>query len=197
MTHILSPKIEGRERNIIMGTILGGSSIVRPTKGRNCYLSMRSKDLNWLRWKATELEQFASCDPITVEKTNRWHSICYPVFNEFRDLFYTESNDRKLDGSTLDLLQDLALAVWFADCGKYVDGKVMLNTHIWKEEGSHKVVEYFKCLDWNSEVCTERKNFRVRISEQSSKDFLKITMPHLPHFFIEQATPFRNANQEQ
>ena len=193
MTHVLSPKISNRQRNIIIGTILGGSSVVKPSKGRNCYLSMRSKNIDWLRWKATELRALATQDPITVEKTNRWHSICYPIFNELREAFYTDKK-RHLEDDALDLLQDSAMGVWFGDCGRYENERIVLNTHVWGEDGSKLVVEYFAKLDWKSEVFTERKNFRVRLDEKSSEDFLRITMPQMPHFFFNQATPFRIPN---
>jgi hypothetical protein len=196
MTHVLSPKLNNRQRNIIIGTILGGSSVVKPSKGRNCYLSMRSKNIDWLRWKATELRSLATQEPITVEKTNRWHSICYPIFNEFREMFY-DGKDRVLTEDALDLLQDLAMGIWFGDCGRHENGLVILNTHIWKEKGSKLIVEYFDKLDWKAEVFTERKNYRVRLDEESSEDFLKICMPQMPHFFLNQATPFRSASQDQ
>lgn len=167
--------------------------MVKPSKGRNCYLSMRSKNIDWLRWKATELQSLATQDPITVEKTNRWHSICYPLFNEFRDMFY-EDNKRVLSEDALDLLQDLAMGVWFGDCGRHQNQKVVLNTHVWGEEGSQLIVDYFDKLDWKAEIFTERKNYRVRLDEESSADFLRISMPPMPHFFLKQATPFRIAN---
>lgn len=196
MTHILSPKVNNRQRNIIIGTILGGSSVVKPSRGVNCYLSMRSKNLEWLRWKATELRNLATQDPITVEKTNRWHSICYPIFNEYRDMFYKD-NQRLLREDSLDTLQDLAIGAWFGDCGRYENRRVVLNTHIWGESGSELIAKYFENLDWKSEVFTERNNYRVKLDEKSSEDFLKIVMPHMPHFFLTQAIPFRIPNPDQ
>ena len=47
---------------------------------------MRNKDLDWLKFKAKELSNLATKEPITSEKTFRWHSICYPLFNEFEEI---------------------------------------------------------------------------------------------------------------
>lgn len=185
MTHFINPKITSRQRNFIIGTILGGSSIVKPSKGKNCYLSMRSKDLVWLKFKAEELKSLASYEPITVEKTNRWHSICYPLFNEFNQMFYDGASERKLDMEVLNLLQDVALAIWFGDCGKYENGQVILNTHIWGETGSQAIADYLACLECPAEVFRERNNYRVRLVEKSSVDFLKIIVPHLPKFLLD------------
>ena len=156
MTHIINPNITSSQKNIVIGTILGGSSIVKPSKGKNCYLSMRSKNINWLRYKATELENLSTTKPIIVEKTNRWHSICYPFFNKYRDLFY-EENDRKLSSDILDLLQAKSIAIWFGDCGKFKKNQLVLNTHIWKKEGTELIHQWMCALEWDSKIFLERK----------------------------------------
>jgi hypothetical protein len=179
MTHIINPKITQRQRAFVIGTILGGSSIVKPTRGKNCYLSMRSRDIQWLRYKATELQSLASNNPITVEKTNRWHSICYPLFNEFRDMFYDKGR-RSLNLNNLSLLRDITLAIWFGDCGIRVHDSVVINTHIWNEEGTKIISEYFGYLGYESEIVKQRDNYRVRLDKKSSMDFFKIVAPHLP-----------------
>lgn len=145
---------------------------------------MRGRDIEWLRYKATELDSLASKDPITVEKTNRWHSVCYPFFNEFRNQFYNNQGERRLKIEELSGLYDTALAVWFGDCGKYEKELVILNTHIWKEKGSKTIVKYFGYLDYKAEIFKERSNFRVRLDKRSSVDFLNIIGPALPHFFV-------------
>lgn len=181
MTHIINPQITPKQKNIIIGTILGGSSIVKPNKGKNCYLSMRSKNIDWLKFKANELKNLASSDPITVEKTNRWHSICYPIFNDFEKMFY-ENGERKLESDTLNLLQELSLAVWFIDCGKVIKNKILLNTHIWGEKGTQQIAEYLNSLEWKSNIVMERKNYRVKIEEESSKEFLQMCKSSVPQF---------------
>lgn len=173
MTHIINPQINNKQRSIIIGTILGGSSIVRPTKGKNCYLSMRDKDLNWLEFKAKELENLSVKDPITKEKTHRWHSICYPLFNEFESMFY-ENKKRKLKIEVLNLLQEASIAVWYKDCAALNKNKIILNTHIWGEEGTKLCVKYFNSLEWDAEIYKERKNYRIKFSENSSKEIIKM-----------------------
>jgi|LakMenE01Jun11ns_1017448.scaffolds.fasta_scaffold9585233_2 hypothetical protein len=174
MTHIINPKITVRQKCIIIGTILGGSSIIMPKKGKNCYLSMRSKDLNWLNFKAKELNNLATKEPIIAEKTYRWHSVCYPIFNEFYEMFYKDK-ERNLKIETLNLLQDLSIAIWFKDCGNInKNGSITFNTHVWNKNGSEIVCEYFNSLEWKSSVFTERKNYRVKIEEQSAKEVIKM-----------------------
>jgi len=179
MTHTINPKVTQNQKFLIIGTILGGSSIIKPKKGKNCYMSMRDKDMDWLKFKADQLKDLASRSPLTIEKTNRWHSICYPIFNEYHDMFYKGKN-RVLNIDHLNLLHDSSIAIWFGDVGKCEKGSVVMNTNIWGKKGSETIVEYFKSLDWQAELFMERKNYRVKISEESAKDFLKLCDPYLP-----------------
>ena len=112
MTYFSSPELTNWQRQIVLGTILGGSSIVKPSKGRNCYLFMRSRYRDWLAYKSHELNIFSSQRPFTEEgNTLRWHSNCYPVFNEFRDLFYVDGV-KAVKMEILDTLKDTGLAIW-------------------------------------------------------------------------------------
>jgi hypothetical protein len=179
MTHMINPKVTQSQRFLIIGTILGGSSIIRPKKGKNCYLSMREKDISWLRHKADQLKDFASQSPMTIEKTNRWHSVCYPIFNEFYEMFY-ENGKRTLKAKDLNLLHVSSLAVWFGDAGKCKGKSVVLNTNIWGKDGTELIVEYFRSLEWGAHSFLERKNYRVKIDEESSEDFLGMVSQYLP-----------------
>jgi len=176
---MINPKITQAQKFLIIGTILGGSSIIKPQKGKNCYMSMRDKDLSWLKFKAEQLKDLTSQSPLTIEKTNRWHSVCYPIFNEYHEMFYKGKN-RVLKIEHLNLLHDSSIAIWFGDAGKCKGDQVVINTNIWGKKGTEIIVEYFKSLDWQSEGFLERKNCRVRLDVESSKEFLKLVSPYLP-----------------
>lgn len=179
MTHMINPKITTKQKSLIIGTILGGSSIIKPKKGKNCYLSMRDKDLVWLKYKADQIEELASQSPLTIETTNRWHSVCYPLFNEYHEMFY-QGKKRVLKADVLNLLHDSSLAIWFGDAGKCKENTIILNTNIWGKKGTELIREYFDSLDWNVEVFMERKNYRIKFDEESSKDFLSLCSQYLP-----------------
>ena len=179
MTHMINPTVTAQQKFLIIGTILGGSSIIRPKKGKNCYLSMRDKDIDWLKHKADQIKDLASQSPMTIEKTNRWHSVCYPLFNEFYEMFYDNGN-RSLKMKDLNLLHDSSIAVWFGDSGKCNGKNVVLNTNIWGKTGTESVVEYLSSLDWKSSVFLERGNYRIKIDEDSSEEFLNMVASYLP-----------------
>lgn len=181
MTHYINPKLSDREKDIIKGTVLGGSSIIKPTGGKNCYLSMRSKDGQWLDFKSYELRGLSSQEPVTIEKTNRWHSLCYPIFNDIRILFW-DKKERKISDEALEKLTFISYLIWFGDVGTYKNGIVTLNTHIWGEEGTEKIVKHFDTVGYDSVIFLERKNFRVKLSKDSSYNFMRSISPFFPHF---------------
>lgn len=179
--HTISPPMTSREKQIIIGTILGGSSIIKPSKGKHCYLAMRGKLGAWLEHKAFQLSKFATEKPFSIEKTNRWHSLCYPIFDEFRANFYYRDK-RRLKIEQLEGLHDIALAIWYGDAGKFHRGQVILNTHIWGEKGTKVFRQYFELIDYSAELFKERGRSRLRLDEESSRKFIKLVCPHLPLF---------------
>lgn len=188
MTYFTSPELIDWQKQIVLGTILGGSSIVKPSKGRNCYLFMRSRHRDWLAYKSHELQLFSSQRPFTEEgNTLRWHSNCYPVFNEFRDLFYIEGV-KTVNMEILNRLRDIGLAVWYGDCGKVKNKKVVLNTHKFGEDGTNMIVRYFNEVDIECTVITERKNYRVQMTEEGSERFLMTIAHRLPDFMLSRLT---------
>lgn len=184
MTHYFNPDLSWRQNQIILGTILGGSSLIKPKNGKNVYLSMRSKDGQWLDWKSTQLLEVTSQEPVTIEKTNRWHSLCYPIFSDLRNSFF-KNNKRNLTLEVLEksALSDISFMIWFVDVGSYDKGSLVFNTNIWGEKGTKNIKKYFSLLDWDSEIVMERKGFRIKLDENSSKEMLKLISPLFPHFY--------------
>jgi hypothetical protein len=166
-----NPIFTKRHWQLIAGTILGGSSLIKSKKGKHYYLSMRGKDAKWLEYKAQWLNDFSSSTPFTEEKTNRWHSLCSPVFDQFQDLFYKDGK-RYLDVEVLSQLWDFGLMIWYRDCGKY-NKEITFNTHVWGESGSQTIVYYFELCGWNSKIIKERTYFRVKLDKESSIKLFK------------------------
>ena len=58
MTYQNGPTLNSYQKQILLGTILGGSSIIKPERGKNCYLAMRDYDQEWLSYKIELLKDF-------------------------------------------------------------------------------------------------------------------------------------------
>lgn len=180
--HVVNPKLSDRIYQIVKGTVLGGSSLTLSKGSKNCYLSMRSKDENWLQYKSDELKTLSSLKPFTLEKTNRWHSLCYPLLSEIKNLLYNNKTRIIKEGS-LDDLKDIAYMIWFGDCGSCKRGIITLNTHIWGEENTHEIIKYFNESGFNCLYYDEYGKSRIKFDKKSSSMILKIISPHFPHFF--------------
>jgi len=166
-----------------MGTVLGGSSIVKPAKGKNCYLFMRSKNKEWLIYKTDELTGLSSQRPFNVEgNTLRWHSSCYPIFNEFYDLFY-KNKKKNVTMQILDKLRDIGLATWYGDVGKLKKNKITLNTHKFGLKGTKIIAQFLTEVGiGESEITKERNSYRLVLPEQTTNKFLPIIADRLPEF---------------
>lgn len=182
MTYFTSPTVTDWQKQIIMGTILGGSSVVKPGKGRNSYLFMRSKNREWLCYKAQELINFSSQRPFTQEGTTiRWHSNCFPLFNEYKEMFF-KSGKKMPTMEILDQLKDIGLAIWYGDAGFVKANHAILNTNKFGKEGSELIVKYFNEVGIEATLFENNSNYKVKMSEIGT-DKLFYTIAHrLPEF---------------
>lgn len=187
MTYYIAPHITDWQRQIIIGTLLGGSSIVKPKNGKNCYLSMRGKYVYWIEYKALELKNLASPKSILFEKkTNyfRWHSLCYSCFTEFYKMFY-EKNNKKIEMNTLNELRDIGLAIWFVDIGKIQNNTISFKTNQFGRKGTETIAQYLTEIDLKTTILERKNGFRVKIDETSSERFLKVIAHRVPEFMEE------------
>lgn len=178
MTYVKHIPINDDQYQILLGTILGGSSLVKPKGGKNAFLCMRSKNISWLKCKAQEINQFVSEIPITKDGNYyRWHSKCSPIFNEFYTLFY-KNGKKHVNMNTLDILRDIGLSVWFLDCGKMIDGKIRMRLTSFKDKSI--IVKYFDEIGLHCELKGNFIYFNIDISEK----FVNIIGQYIPDFMI-------------
>jgi len=185
MTYHISPNLTSWQQQIIFGTVLGGSSIIKPQKGRNCYLSMRDKNEKWIQCKVQELSVLSA--PTSYHRSgnySRWHSICSPIFNDYYGLFYDADGNRKIEMGVLDSLRDVGLAVWFIDAGKLQDDCVIINVNNLGLKGAELVMEYFHAIDLNSFIIKIRKSLRIKMDDLSSKQFITLIGHCIPKFMM-------------
>jgi hypothetical protein len=156
MTYQFNPKITEKQKQLIYGTILGGSSIIMPSKGKNFYLAMRDKNKEWLQYKVDILSNLFKIDDKTIKKdktTYRAYSVSYPLFKDIQSLFYKGKN-KYANRDVLDLLTDQAWMVWFADAGRRSKRKCYIRTNKFKEDGTKTIVKYFNSLDCEG-ICSD------------------------------------------
>jgi hypothetical protein len=184
MTYQSSPTITEKQRQIIYGTILGGSSIIMPNKGKNFYLAMRDKNQEWLSYKVDLLKNLFKSDKDIIKKdknTYRAYSVSYPLFKDIYSLFY-KGKDKIINRNVLELLTDQAWMVWFTDSGRKSKRKCYLRTNKFKEEGTNTIVKYFNSLDCECEMHKCRNRYEVVFTNKGSAEFLSIINSCKPSF---------------
>lgn len=176
------------QRDIVIGTVLGGSSIVKASKGVNYYLSMRSHNQLWLHYKMQELEGYFKNDQLRLEKTTyRSNSICNEVFTEIHELAYS-NKERIVCDELLHPLKSVALMVWYLDgggrCGRN-NKNIYLNTTTLKSKGTKIVLEYFNSMYMDCSLSSTKKRIRVIFSIEASEKYARIIEDCVPLFMIE------------
>lgn len=187
MTYQYGPELKHHARQVLYGTILGGSSIVRPERGKNCYLAMRDCNQLWLEYKIQELKDFFKMDDHTIKKdknTFRCYSVAYPVFNDIYEIFYKDY-DKCITREVLEGLNDTAWMIWFLDAGRKSKRKAYLRTHKFGEEGSGIIAEYFNSLDCECDVHLCRNRYEIVFTNQGSFRLLKTIAHRFPKFMLD------------
>ena len=182
MTYQSGPQLKESQKQTLYGTILGGSSIIKPDRGKNCYLAMRDNNKVWLDYKIEVLSDFFKIDSQTVKQdknTHRCYSIAYPVFNDVYRMFYKEGK-KIITKEILDILSDEAWMTWFLDAGKKSKKKAYIRTQKFGEDGSLTIANYFNSLDCDCEVRTTRDRHEIVFSNKGAFEFLKYVAPKIP-----------------
>lgn len=174
------------QKNIIIGSILGGSSIIKSSK--NCYFSIRSRNKLWLEYKIQELNILFEKKYLKKDKkTYRCNSKTCEVVSEFYNLLYKEKK-RFICDKILHPMKDIGLAVWFLDsggkCGRN-NKNIFLNTTLLKEKGSDLVVKYFNEMEIFCSKSSTKNRIRIIFNVESSSKFIHIIKDKVPLFMMD------------
>ena len=173
------------QKQIVVGTVLGGSSLVRPKKGLNYHLSMAGGSPFWLEYKMQELGDLFPNRALSQDgKTHRCTSSCCESFTDvYNDLF--QDGQRHITIDVLNPLQDIALAMWFLDGGgKTGRGKknAYFNTTRLGEDGTGAVCSYFNEMGWDCSGHESNGRRRVIFSVSGTDRLFKTISHRFPSF---------------
>jgi hypothetical protein len=173
------------EHQILIGSVLGGSSLIKPPRGKNYYLSMRNKNETWLQYKMAEMPTYFKNTALHFYSgTYRCNSSCNETLTKLRDQLY-EENKRVIKTEVLDSLRDIALAIWFLDGGsKTGRGRknAYINTTKFGEDGTNIVLDYFNSLDMPCNINRDANRFKILFTVDGTISFLKTVAHRFPTF---------------
>jgi hypothetical protein len=180
--------LTNRQEQMVIGAVLGGSSLLKPPKGNNYYLAMRSKNDLWLRYKMEELESLFHClNLYQTGVTYRCYSRCCRELTKIRGQMF-KNNKRIISLELMDqlMIKDIAIATWYLEGGgKTGRGRknAYLNTTAYGKKGTFEICKYFN--EWAGCECNinqNKKRYRVVFSIPGTEKLFKITGYLIPSF---------------
>lgn len=172
---------------VLIGTILGGSSLLKAPKGVNYYLSMRSQDEDWLKYKMVEMpDLFATPKLSWCNNTYRCNSLCCEKLTKMHEEMY-DGNQRKITMDILDGLRDVGIAIWYLESGSKTgrDRKnAYINTTKFGEKGTRIIHQYFNEVDLNCNINHDGNRLKVLFTVDGTVNLLKVISHKFPEFMM-------------
>lgn len=175
------------QRSVIIGSLLGDGCI---NTHNSFQIEHNISQTEYVRWKHKKLQSIAGKPPRVITRFDTrsqklYHSIRFYtrcVMGDFRSLFYED--ERKIVPSNLsELLDDLALAVWFMDDGgrgAHTLHGVVFNTSAFTENEQFYLQ---RILDENFNLKVNvhhvGKGYQLYVTSRSYKNFYNRILPYL------------------
>jgi len=177
--------LSNREKQFVLGTLLGTSSLIFPDNASNPHLQMReskSKGAEWLRCKAEELKKFSRKKSFTVDKDSfRWNSISDPCWIDFYNLCY-KNRKKTITLKWLDQLQDIGITTWFIDKGTINNKNCLIRVSRMDQSSIDCCLEYFKIIELEAKCKMHGGSKVLCFEDQSRAKLLKLISPCFPAF---------------
>jgi hypothetical protein len=175
------------QNQVLIGTVLGGSSLLKPPKGVNYYLSMRSQNINWLAYKMAEMpDYFSECNANWYTNTYRCNSRCCEGLTSCYNEMYS-GNNRRITMDLLNRLRDVGLAIWYLDSGsKTGRGRknAYINTTKFGEDGTKIVHQYFNEVDMPCNVNRDGDRLKVLFTVGGTEALISVIGHCVPEFML-------------
>lgn len=172
------------QEQVVIGAVLGGSSLVKQPKGLNYCLMMRSEDPLWLQYKIAELHNFFSSSELCKQNsTYRCSSICSKEFTALYQKLYC-GKKRHVTIDVLENFRDIGLAIWFLESGGFT-GRNRKNAYINTTligDTSNLVCDYFNSMDIKCKIHVTKERQKILFSVQGTNKLLKIIASKFPDF---------------
>ena len=181
-----------RERDIILGTILGDAHLYSMKTDARLEIGHSEKQKEYVLYKYGELKRFVGAQPHRVkifdpryQKTYvqwRFKTKASPLLTEFHRYFYRETKKIIPKDIASILTSPLSLAIWFMDDGGRRNDcyGLFLNTLSFTKD-EHEVLR--KCLKQNFSLDTRlhwiQDGYRIYIPSSNAKHFCELVDPFI------------------
>lgn len=177
--------LTNREKQVVLGTLLGNSSIIFPKKSSCPHLQMResiSKGGNWIRCKAEELKKFSRLKSFVADKDSfRWNSISDSCWEYFYELCY-KNGKKHITAEWLDQLQDYGINCWFLDKGTILGKSCNIRVSRLDKESLDNIVEYFRIIDIPVNLKKHGGSTVINFENEQKEKLFKLISHCMPAF---------------
>lgn len=178
-------ELTNREKQFVLGSMLGNSSIIFPKNSISPHLQMREsvkKGGTWLRCKAEELKRFSRQKSFISDKDSyRWNSITNSCWDYFYTLCY-KNKKKNITFDWLDQLQDLGMAVWFLDKGQILIKSCYIRVSRLDKKSLDTFVKYFEIIDIPCTVKKHGGSTILNFEKENRDKLIKLIGPCFPNY---------------
>lgn len=184
------PAIEGRLRSILIGSMLGDGRISKSTHVARYMENHADGQREYLEWKVNEWGSWVQLGlrpvvwAIQDEEYDGWRfeTVSHATMLPWHELFYPVPGPKRLQPQVVDLVDTLALAIWFMDDGSAAWWPLI--TFGMKPE-SHGVAQaIFRKFSLNPRWVLGQGSTGQFIfeGEDQAHLFISLVKPHMPEF---------------
>jgi len=196
-TYKLTLKLNGKQRSILVGTLLGDGHLETQSNGRTYRLKIEhsARQLTYVDWLYEQFKDWVLTPPKLRRKRLgelELENYCFQTlssgqFRFYGKQFYDEFKHKRVPRQIKRWLTPLALAVWFMDDGSAKSKwhrAIILNTHCFSKKDLALLQE---ALSFNYKIEAtlrpQKEGLQLLIAGPSAERFVKIVRPHiLPEF---------------
>lgn len=178
--------IDAYGEQVLLGAVLGGSSILKTKLARNYFLSMKSPNPKWLVWKIQAMRQlFKDEDLIEQNGSYRCHSYACKFITTKHEAMY-EGTQRRITEKLLDGMRDIGLAAWCIEGGgRTGNGKrnfYLTMTRFTLEDTIFTMKYFNNFLELPCIVKDYGRYRRLQFTVYGSDKLIAMIQPHVPDF---------------
>jgi hypothetical protein len=143
-----------RQREIILGGLLGDMSLLKRHENSNIYLGIGQslEHSEYVNWLYKELQNFVDTEPKTLTHYDkrtaktysfvRFATLAYEVFNELYSICYPEGVKYVTEDWLEQIKTPLALAIWYMDDGTNSNNNCRIATCSFSDEEHETLLEW-------------------------------------------------------
>lgn len=191
-------EFSAEQKSIVVGSVLGDGYLRPSIHGYALAMTHSEKQKDYLEWKKQRLAPFVVSDTPSIRITEStkafsatalysYNTIFHPFLTQIRELAYPD-NVKTVTSQLLELVDDVALAIWFMDDGSLNKryGTMSISTNSFTLEENELIQSWFLDkygLETKIEKQVQRSGritYSTRINARPARILREVLSPYIP-----------------